>query len=151
MIKLSCYDKKGDAIDYLFQWDTNIALVLKGLSSQVASNLRVHFANQRSVEAAVVVPTESEEGLMAVIPNTMFVVPDVLFVYIYATDQTDNEGRTIAELRIPIRPRHKPSNYEENGNDDGGAKYRIVYASDAMAKSNGGVSRAIIAVATEEE
>lgn len=111
MIKITCYDKNGETISNLYQWDMNIRVVVHGLTGKDITKLRFHFANQKSRLACVVTPTAVTEGATAIIPNELFMVPDVIFLYVYETDPSNEEGRTIATIRIPVMPRQQPNEY----------------------------------------
>ena len=110
-MKVSCYDKNGESIGALYQWDTNITIVIQGLSINNPPLIKFHFSNTKKTDAYVVTPTQSGIGFAAVIPNELFLTPDVILLYIYENDPSTGEGRTIADARITVIPRQKPQDY----------------------------------------
>lgn len=117
MYEITCLDENGKSVTHLTQWDINQSLVIKGLG--LNSNPEFHFCNKNSTEALVV-----SSGLDIVtdvitvkIPNKLLTEPYPIFAYIYFYS-TGNSAKTVAEIKLPVRQRVKPSEYEYVENID---------------------------------
>ena len=139
MVRATCYDKNGELLANLYQWDHDVTVVVHGLGERVAANLEFPFAKKNSFEASVVHPTVSGEYFASVAPNEMFVCPDTMFLYVYEKNPLTLEGRTIAEIRIPIIPRQKPENvlYSPPDNINGMVDGLSVNGTTVQLTSNG--------------
>ena len=117
MYEITCLDKNGKSVTHLTQWDINQSLVIKGLG--VKSSPEFHFCNKKSNEALVVSSTLNtlKDTLTVKIPNKLLEEPYPIFVYIYYYSES-NSAKTIAEIKLPIRQRAKPSDYEYVENID---------------------------------
>lgn len=110
MIEVTILDSDGDAINHLTQWDCNQTIVISDSDLTVAPDF--HFCNCESTEA-LVVPSTIENGVITVsIPNILLEEPFPIIAYMYL------EGRSIARIRIPLKARVKPSDYEYVENID---------------------------------
>lgn len=110
MLSLLCYDNEGKLLQNLYQWDTNVTVVVSGMNNRDVSTIKFHFANDKSSIAYVVTPEARENGFAAMIPNSLLMMPDIMSLYVYETNE--DESRTVSEIRIPVIPRHKPANVE---------------------------------------
>ena len=110
MLSLLCYDNEGKLLQNLYQWDTNVTVVVSGMNNRDVNTIKFHFANDKSSVAYVVTPEARETGFAAMIPNSLLTMPDIMSLYVYETNE--DESRTVSEIRIPVIPRHKPANVE---------------------------------------
>ena len=116
MADIYCYDSLGNLVTRLYQWDINQYLTVRGVPT---SPLPVfQFANKTSDTALSVTPTVSDGNLVVLVPNILLEKPEPIFAFIHRT-QVSGAGRTIGEIRIPVKPRIKPdtTEYIETNND----------------------------------
>lgn len=110
-------DSNNNQIDHLTQWDIGQSLNIKTNIFNVPPVF--HFCNIKSQEALVVQSTlNSSKNVVSVnIPNILLQqeYPIIAFVYEYS-DQ--NSGKSIAEIRINVHKRPKPSYYSYVENID---------------------------------
>ena len=115
MFDIVCLDINGKVITYLTQWDIGQSLIIKNID--LASPPFFHFYNQNSKEAYVVSSTLEDNVVTVHIPNILLQesIPIVACLYAYASPTS---GKTLATVKIPVRPRPKPSgyNYVEDNN-----------------------------------
>lgn len=109
MFDMTCLDSYGEVVTYLTQWDIDQSLIIK--NTGLTSSPVFHFYNQNSKEAYVVAST-LESGVITVhIPNTLLQESLPINVCLYAYS-TLTSGKTLATVKIPVRPRPKPSDYK---------------------------------------
>lgn len=115
MLNVTCLNTDGEAITHLTQWDIGQSLIINdtGLSSPPV----FHFYNQNSKEAYVVSSTLKNDIITVRIPNSLLQegIPIVACLYAYSSPTS---GKTLATIKIPVRPRPKPSGYEYTKDDD---------------------------------
>jgi len=123
MYEIQCFDSYGNTINNLTQWDIDQSLVIPidscnlpetELPSSPSYALpEVHFSNKAREEALVVRSEKNDDTSIKVqIPNTLLQDACPLQVYVYMTDSKDTSSqRTILHNEIPVRKRHKPSDY----------------------------------------
>ena len=115
MFDVTCLDTYGEVITHLTQWDIDQSLIIKntGLSSSPV----FHFYNQNSKEAYVVSSTLENDVITVHIPNVLLQegIPIVACLYAYSSLTS---GKTLATVKIPVRPRPKPSEYKYVENID---------------------------------
>lgn len=118
MLEVHCLDKDNNIIEHLTQWDVDQYILIKntGLSKAPA----IHFCNTSSKEALVVSSTIESGAVKAKIPNILLQDKLLVVAYLYVCDPSvsDKSAKTMAEIRIPIRPRPKPSTYPYVGDVD---------------------------------
>ena len=112
MNKVKCYDYTGEPLDDLYQWDSNVTIMIDGNGLDEVTSL--HFCNRKSQAAHVVSITRSGSKIIAPIPNILLQEAEPIFIYPFAVDS--DEKRTLFIVRIGVYPRPKPNdyNYEEN-------------------------------------
>lgn len=111
MIEVFCTDKDGNLVERLTQWDVDQYILIGG--SGLAEAPKIHFCNTCSKEA-LVVESVIEDGVVKVkIPNILLQdgLLIIAYLYVYAPDVSTVSAMTKATIRIPVRPRPKPSNY----------------------------------------
>lgn len=115
MLDVTCLDSYGEVVTNLTQWDVNQSLIIKNTGLTTAPLF--HFCNKNSTEALVVAST-LEDGVITVdIPNVMLQYGIPIIAYLYAYSSLTS-GKTLAIIKIPVRPRPKPSEYEYVENID---------------------------------
>lgn len=116
MYEVNCLDVYGNTIYNFFQWDVDQKIVVKldGCDKDYLDIApEVHYCNIKSKEAYVVRSVVSNrDTITAEVPNILLQQPYPLLVYIYLTDHIDvSSQKTILRSEIPVRKRHKPSDY----------------------------------------
>ena len=116
MYEVNCLDVYGNTIYNFFQWDVDQKIVVKleGCDKDYLNIApEVHYCNIKSKEAYVVRSVVSNrDTITADVPNILLQQPYPLLVYIYLTDHADvSSQKTILRSEVPVRKRHKPSDY----------------------------------------
>lgn len=118
MLEVCCLDKDNNIVEHLTQWDVDQYILIgdTGLIKAPA----VHFCNTSSSEALVVSSTIEGDKIKAKIPNILLQDGLLIIAYLYVCDPSvsDISAKTKAEIRIPVRPRPKPSSYPYVGDVD---------------------------------
>ena len=113
MENIVCYDSDGEILEYYTQWDTGQKLTIKGADMSTAPVF--HFLNAYITTAYVSQSKISGGGITVDIPDILLQYDVPLIIYI----QYD-PGTTEYSIRIPIRPRVKPSDYVQSQPGTGG-------------------------------
>lgn len=95
-------------IDGLTQWDKGRKL--KITLSSLPANFEVHFANKNADIAYVVKGTASGGVATVLIPNIVLMKPADVVAWVYDS-QSDDLGKTIATINLPLVKRTKPADY----------------------------------------
>lgn len=119
MQEITVYDKNGDILNYLTQWDKNVEIKLKDVNLSKATY--VHFFNCNSKEAMVMTATYKDGILSSQVPNDILTEPHSITGYIWVDeDSTDygdktKEHKSIYGFRLMVRKCPKPLNqvYED--------------------------------------
>lgn len=109
MFDVTCLDAYGNVVTNLTQWDTDQSLIIT--DSGLVAAPEFHFCNKNSKEALVVPSTIADGTITVKIPNILLQEGTTIIAYIYAYTSTTS-GKTLATIRIPVRPRPEPSDYE---------------------------------------
>ena len=111
MQEITIYNKNGDPLTELAQWDKNVLIQI--CEKDIDDAYNVHFINCNSKEAMVVKSTYQDGTLYAVVPNDILTEPHPITGYIWAGDdvETDEEHKSIYCFRVVVRKRPKPANY----------------------------------------
>lgn len=111
MIEVFCTDKDGNLVERLTQWDVDQYILIGG--SGLTEAPKIHFCNTCSKEALVVESVIENDAVKAKIPNILLQegLLIIAYLYVYAPDVSTVSAKTKATIRIPVRPRPKPSNY----------------------------------------
>lgn len=123
MKKIKCYDKKGNSINHLIQWDKNQIVYIDDLENGIIPE--AHFAlSTNPNEARIYLDAVSEEALNGskmikiILPNDMLLDPTTLFVFLYYIEETENDHPETTEyfLELPIKAKPRPNDqiYEDN-------------------------------------
>jgi len=97
---IQIFDARGEELKYLYQWDSNVILIVKNKSLRTITE--AHFARLDSTSAMVVEPDES--GKIPV-PNILLTESRSFNLWLTDSDQT------LCHFIIPIRSRPKPDDY----------------------------------------
>lgn len=117
---ITCYDVHGELLNHVYQWNSNTEIHIDGIPTD-RGDIVFHFCNRRSEAALAVEPSMDEnDRYVALIPNELLEQPDNIILYIYATIN-DNISETISQIRIPMIPRVKPSDYNDTPSGVNGA------------------------------
>ena len=118
MVSVKLFDKYGNEIDHLTQWDINVTLKIYGFNYEIAPVC--HFA-KRYDKVAYTATSELSNGTVSVIvPNILLgeenpkCNPIKLYVFLYESEL--NTGRTLYEVDLPIVPKLRPLDYEYEDN-----------------------------------
>ena len=103
---MRCFDTKGRALKTLYQWDKDVAIVIKDVAVSPAPIFQ--FANRLTRETISVNSFISGEDLVVTIPNVLLEKSENIFAYIYSNSGLGS-ARTLGSIYIPIRARKKPS------------------------------------------
>lgn len=101
MSDIICYDKDGNVIENLRQWDVDIAVTLDNIATNPLPE--VHFCNRYSAGTIVKTPTIVDGRLRVCIPDALLKEHEVIIGYIYI------DGRTVDAIRLPVYPRPRPA------------------------------------------
>lgn len=107
--EINCYDSYGNSIDYLTQWDCNRKIYLSLDYYELSDAPEVHFFNQNSSEALVVLSTISEGMVEVDVPNILLQEPYTIFAHVYVNE--NGSQKSIAHLPLLVRKKPRPSDY----------------------------------------
>lgn len=111
MNSISLTDENGKGIDHLTQWDYNVTLTIEDIGLTEAPT--IHFCNEKSERSLPVTATLADDGSISVhIPNDLLYEALTIFGYIFVTAEDNSSGMTVGVIRIPVRPKARPLDYE---------------------------------------
>ena len=111
MNSISLTDENGKGIDHLTQWDYNVTLTIEDIG--LAEAPTIHFCNEKSERSLPVTATLADDGTISVhIPNDLLYEALTIFGYIFVTAEDNSSGMTVGVIRIPVRPKARPLDYE---------------------------------------
>lgn len=111
MNSISLTDENGKGIDHLTQWDYNVTLTIEDIGLTEAPT--IHFCNEKSERSLPVTATLADDGSISVhIPNDLLYESLTIFGYIFVTAEDNSSGMTVGVIRIPVRPKARPLDYE---------------------------------------
>lgn len=115
MFELTCLDSYGESVTHLTQWDIDQSLIIENTGLTHAPLF--HFCNKNSTEALVVTSSINNGVITVKVPNSLLQesFPIIAYMYVYSTATA---AKTIETIRIPVRPRIKPSEYKYVENID---------------------------------
>lgn len=115
MFELTCLDSYGESVTHLTQWDIDQSLIIENTGLTHAPLF--HFCNKNSTEALVVTSSINNGIITVKVPNSLLQesFPIIAYMYVYSTATA---AKTIETIRIPVRPRIKPSEYKYVENID---------------------------------
>lgn len=123
MKKIKCYDKKGNSINHLIQWDKNQIVYIDDLENGIIPE--AHFAvSTHPDEARIYLDAVSEETLNGtkmikiILPNEILLESATLFIFLYYIEETADSASETTEyfVELPIKSKPCPSDqiYEDN-------------------------------------
>lgn len=134
MYEVTCWDSYDRVIEGLTQWDINQTLFIKDIVDDfgLTEAPMFHFCNQKSKEALVVPSTIEDNNVIAVkVPNILLqeAMPLFMYMYVYSDSSGQNvssieelfdsaSAKTLVAIKITVRPRAKPSEYQYVENID---------------------------------
>lgn len=111
MNSISLTDENGKGIDHLTQWDYNVTLTIEDIGLTEAPT--IHFCNEKSERSLPVTATLADDGSISVhIPNDLLYESLTIFGYIFVTAEDNSSGMTVGVIRIPVRPKARPLDFE---------------------------------------
>ncbi len=114
MQEISIYDKNGNILTELVQWDKNVYIKIK--KNDIEKSNRIHFFNCNSKEAMVVEARVEDGFLSAPVPNDILMEPHTIAGYVWlgeedGTKYENEEHKSAYCFKIIVRKRPKPSDY----------------------------------------
>ena len=121
MSQAICFDKNNNLLKFFYQWDINQIIKISGIENINNRVINIHFSNKNMDNALVVKPTILENSIIVSVPNIILTDRENLQIYIYEEIDNDNDGtnecgRTISTIHIPIKARQKPDDYFYDNN-----------------------------------
>jgi len=110
LAKYTLYDKNGDLLERLYQWDLDRVVAVSNVTAWSGATVFIQFGNRKVDETIIVEPTLSDGKYIANIPNSLLSYAENLNVYISQRTQS-GETLVIDEIRIPVVPKNMPSDY----------------------------------------
>lgn len=119
MQEITVYNKDGDVLNYLTQWDKNVVIQLKDANLSKATY--VHFFNCNSKEGMIMAATYKDGILSTQVPNDILTEPHTITGYVWVDEDPDDinyesdEHKSVYCFRIMVRKHPKPLNqiYED--------------------------------------
>ena len=118
MASVKLFDRYGNEIDHLTQWDMNVTLKITDFNYDIAPVC--HFAKRYDKEAITVTSTLSDNTVSVVVPNILLsdenkrAEPIKMYVFLYESEE--KSGRTIYVIDLPVETKPKPNDYEYEDN-----------------------------------
>lgn len=123
VLDITCYESDGvTRINHLTQWDKGQTICFEtfGLTSPPV----VHWCNRMSEEALQVKSSLKNNKFYVDVPNSLLQEPYPLIGYIYISE-SNSTSETVAQIRIPLKQRQKPSDYYYINNVDFVVSYQV--------------------------
>lgn len=123
VIDITCYGSDGKTrLVHLTQWDKGQTVCFETLGLTMPPV--VHWCNRMSEEALQVKATLKNNKFYADVPNSLLQEPYPLIGYVYFSE-SNSISETIAQIRIPVKSRQKPSDYYYINNVDFVVSYQV--------------------------
>ena len=109
---IAVFDECSRRVDIdgkLTQWDYGQVLQICGMQIQ-EKQIQVHFSNRCTEQAWIVLGTVEDGDIFVEIPNELLKKNGIINAYVYQT--IPGEGRTTFEVRLGVKARKKPQDYE---------------------------------------
>lgn len=114
MSSIKCYDKYGQEIDHLTQWDINVSIKIFDFPFDIAPVC--HFSSRFDKTSKTVTST-LEDGVVSVqVPNILLTDTKTIKIFVFLYDSEEDTGRTIFVIELPVEPKPKPDDYEYSDN-----------------------------------
>lgn len=107
MQETTIYNKDGEPLTELAQWDRNIQIQIR--EKEIDSAYKVHFFNCNSKEAMVVESAYKDGTLTVPVPNDILTEPHPIAGYVWI--EKNEEEKSVFCFRIMVRKRPRPANY----------------------------------------
>lgn len=123
VIDITCYGSDGKTrLVHLTQWDKGQTVCFETLG--LTTPPVVHWCNRMSEEALQVKATLKNNKFYVAVPNSLLQEPYPLIGYVYFSE-SNSISETIAQIRIPVKSRQKPSDYHYINNVDFVVSYQV--------------------------
>lgn len=109
---IAVFDECSRRVDIdgkLMQWDRGQTLQICGMKIE-EKQIQVHFTNRCTENALIVIGTVEDGDIFVKIPNELLRKSGIINAYVYQTMQ--EEGKTTFEVRLGVKARKKPQDYE---------------------------------------
>lgn len=126
-----CYDKYGNIVNHMTQWDINQSVYVDIIDEMKSTKLpRLHLTNTMQKIKYEINAHLSNDKIRIDIPNELLKYPYPIIIYFYNPDYIDdNNQKTILILKLPVVSRNMPSDYTDYYNGGGiGANVGIPYS-----------------------
>lgn len=123
VIDITCYGSDGKTrLVHLTQWDKGQTVCFETLG--LTTPPVIHWCNRMSEEALQVKATLKNNKFYVAVPNSLLQEPYPLIGYVYFSE-SNSISETIAQIRIPVKSRQKPSDYYYINNVDFVVSYQV--------------------------
>lgn len=109
---IAVFDECSRRVDIdgkLMQWDRGQTLQICGMKIE-EKQIQVYFTNRCTENALIVIGTVEDGDIFVKIPNELLRKSGIINAYVYQTMQ--EEGKTTFEVRLGVKARKKPQDYE---------------------------------------
>ena len=118
MADVKLFDKYGNEIDHLTQWDMNVTVKIHDYNYDIAPVC--HFS-KRYDKVSYTKTSELSNGVVSVVvPNILLGEENErcqpIYMYVFLFDSELNSGRTLYKIDLPVMPKPKPTDYEYEDN-----------------------------------
>lgn len=110
------YDKYGNEVKYLTQWDINVELQIPDFGYEIAPVC--HFACRHEKESKTVTSTLSDNTVTVMVPNIYLTDTKAIDMFVFLYDLDKDTGRTLYTVHLPIEAKPKPETYEYSDNTE---------------------------------
>jgi len=116
MKNVKLYDKFGNEIEYLTRWDLNVNVQIHDFDYGIAPIC--HFATRYDNTSMTVTANLKDNIASVEIPNILLTETETIDMFVFLYDEETDSGRTLYTIRIPVRDKPKPDDYEYSDNYD---------------------------------
>ena len=113
---IKVFDKYGNEVKYLTQWDINVELKIPNFGYDIAPVC--HFAGRHEKESKTVTSTLSDNTVTVMVPNIYLTDTKAIDMFVFLYDLDQDTGRTLYAIHLPINPKPKPETYEYSDNTE---------------------------------
>lgn len=113
---IKVYDKYGNEVKYLTQWDINVELQIPDFGYEIAPVC--HFACRHEKESKTVTSTLSDNTVTVMVPNIYLTDTKAIDMFVFLYDLDKDTGRTLYTVHLPIEAKPKPETYEYSDNTE---------------------------------
>lgn len=123
MKRIKCYDKNGNSVNHLIQWDKNQVIYVDDLENGNIPEAHFALATKQDeariyLDAVSIKNVNGTDMIRVIIPNELLLESTKLYVFLYyinnAEDDTPETTEYFVELPIKNKPRPSDQIYEDN-------------------------------------